>query len=110
METRAVAKYLRISPYKVRLVADLIRDKRVDEALTILKFTPKRGSRLIAKTLRSAIANAESSQLMDTENLFIKSIYVDHGPRIKRWRPRAMGRATRIIKPTSHITVVLGEK
>lgn len=110
MEVRAVAKYLRISPYKARLVADLVRDKQADEALTILKFTPKKGSRLIAKTLRSAIANAESTNLMDTDNLFIKSIYVDHGPRLKRWRPRAMGRATRILKPTSHITIVLGEK
>jgi len=109
MEARAVTRYLRISPYKARLVADLVRSKRVEEALTILKFTPKKGARLIAKTLRSALANAEASQVMDTESLFVKTIFVDHGPRLKRWRPRAMGRATRIIKPTSHVTVVLGE-
>jgi large subunit ribosomal protein L22 len=110
MEVRAVAKYLRISPFKARLVADLVRERPVDEALAILKFTPKKGSRLIAKTLRSAVANAESTNVMDTESLFIKSIYVDQGPRLKRWRPRAMGRATRILKPTSHITIILGEK
>lgn len=110
MEVRAVAKYLRISPYKARLVADLVRNKPVDEALVILKFTPKKGAYLIRKTLRSAVANAENSRLMDVDSLFIKSIYVDQGPQLKRWRPRAMGRATRILKPTSHITVVLAEK
>lgn len=110
MEVRAVAKYLRISPYKARLVVDLVRNKPVGEALTILKFTPKKGARFITKALRSAVANAEGTQLMDTDNLFVKSIYVDHGPRLKRWRPRAMGRATRILKPTCHVTVVLGEK
>jgi len=107
---RAVSKYLRISPSKARLVADLVRSKNVGEALTILKFTPKKGARLLSKTLRSAMANAENTKSMDVDVLYIKEIYVNEGPRLKRWRPRAMGRATRILKRTSHITVVLGEK
>ena len=110
MEVRAVGKYLRISPYKVRLVADLVRGKKVDEALTILKFLPKKGGRLINKTLRSALANAENARTIDVDTLFMKVILVDEGPRLKRWRPRAMGRATRILKRTSHITMVLAEK
>lgn len=110
MEVRAISKYVRISPSKVRLVADLIRGKQVGDALTLLKFTPKKGSRLVSKTLRSAVANAENTKEIDVDNLFIKSILVDDGPRLKRWRPRAMGRATRIIKRSSHITVVLAEK
>ena len=110
MEVRAVGKYLRVSPTKVRLVADMVRGKKVDEALTILKFLPKKGGRLINKTLRSALANAENARTIDVDTLFIKVILVDEGPRLKRWRPRAMGRATRILKRTSHITMVLAEK
>ncbi|GLI36077.1 50S ribosomal protein L22 [Desulforhabdus amnigena] len=110
MEVRAVSKYLRISPHKARLVANLVRGKKVGEALTILKYTPKKSGRLINKTLRSAVANAENTQTMDIDNLFVKSIYIDEGPRLKRFRPRAMGRATRILKGSSHITVVLSEK
>jgi large subunit ribosomal protein L22 len=110
MEVRAVAKYLRVSPYKVRLVADLVRGKKVEEALTLLKFLPKKGGRLIHKTLRSAVANAENMQTIDVDTLIIKTIMVDEGPSLKRWRPRAMGRATRILKRTSHITMVLEEK
>lgn len=110
MEVRAVGKYLRMSPYKVRLVADLIRGKSVDEALTILKFLPKKGARLVNKTLHSAVANAEVKQTIDIDNLYVKSILVDEGPRLKRWRPRSMGRATRIAKRTSHVTMVLAEK
>ncbi|MEJ5365689.1 MAG: 50S ribosomal protein L22 [Desulfosoma sp.] len=110
MEVRAVSKYLRISPRKARLVADLVRSKGVGEALTILKYTPKKGARLLSKTLRSAMANAENTKTMDMDGLYIKEVYVNEGPRLKRWRPRAMGRATRILKRTSHITVVLGEK
>ena len=109
MEVRAVGKYLRVSPYKARHVADLVRGKNVDEALTILKFTPKKGSRLINKTLRSAVANAQNTKSIDVETLFVKTIFVDEAPRLKRWRPRAMGRATRIIKRMSHVTVVLAE-
>lgn len=110
MEVRAVSKYLRVSPHKARLVANLVRGKRVGEALTILRYIPKKSGHLINKTLRSAVANAENTQAMDVDNLFIKTILVDEGPRLKRWRPRAMGRATRILKGSSHITVVLAEK
>jgi len=110
MEVRAVGKYLRISPHKARLVADMVRGKPVDEALTVLKFTVKKGSRLINKTLRSAVANAENTHMIDVDNLFVKTILIDDGPRLKRFRPRAMGRATSILKRMSHITVVLAEK
>ena len=110
MEVKATSRFLRISPHKARLVADLVRGKDVDDALTILQFTPKKGSRLINKTVRSAVANAENTQMMDVDNLMIKTILVDEGPRLKRFQPRAMGRATRILKRTSHITVVLAEK
>jgi len=110
MEVRAIAKYLRVSPTKARLVADMVRGKAVGEALTILKFTPKKSGRLINKTLRSAIANAENRSEIDVDTLYVKTILIDEGPRLKRWRPRAMGRATRILKRMSHITVVLSEK
>jgi large subunit ribosomal protein L22 len=110
MEVRAVEKYIRVSPHKARLVADLVRGKAVSEALMVLKFTLKKSSRLINKALRSAIANAENTHAIDVDNLYIKTICIDDGPRLKRWRPRAMGRATRILKRMSHITVVLAEK
>ena len=110
METRAIARHVRIAPRKARLVADLIRGKRVDEALTVLKFTPKKGSRIIGKTLRSALANAQNTRSMDVDSLFVKAIYVDDGPRLKRWQPRAMGRATRLLKRLSHVTVIIAEK
>ena len=110
MEVRAVSKYLRVSAQKTRLVADMVRGKKVDEALILLRFTPKKSGRLITKVLRSAMANAENTNAGDLENLYIKTIQVDQGPRLKRFRPRAMGRATRIIKPSSHITVILDEK
>jgi large subunit ribosomal protein L22 len=109
MEAKAVAKYLRISPSKVRLVADLVRGKAVGEALTILRFTPKKGARLVNKALRSAVANAENARTMDIDSLYIKTITVDAGPTLKRWRPRAMGRANRILKRTAHVTVVLAD-
>lgn len=110
MEVRAVSKYLRVSAQKTRLVADMVRGKNVSDALILLRFTPKKSGRLIAKTLRSAIANAESAHTLEADKLFIKTIMIDQGPRLKRFRPRAMGRATRIIKPSSHITIILGEK
>ena len=110
MEVRAVSKYLRVSAQKTRLVADMVRGKKVDEALILLRFTPKKSGRLITKVLRSAMANAENTKAVDLEKLYIKTIKIDQGPRLKRFRPRAMGRATRIIKPSSHITVVLDEK
>ncbi|MFZ0929337.1 MAG: 50S ribosomal protein L22 [Syntrophobacteraceae bacterium] len=110
MEARAVSKYLRVSAQKTRLVADMVRGKKVDEALILLRFTPKKSGRLITKVLRSAMANAENTKAVDLEKLYIKTIKIDQGPRLKRFRPRAMGRATKIIKPSSHITVVLDEK
>jgi large subunit ribosomal protein L22 len=110
MEARAISKYVRVSPQKTRLVADMVRGKKVDEALILLRFTPKKSGRLITKVLRSAMANAENAKSFDLEKLYIKIIKIDQGPRLKRFRPRAMGRATRIIKPSSHITVVLQEK
>jgi len=109
MEARAVTKYLRIAPNKARLVADLIRGKRVGEALTVLRFTPKKAARFINKTLQSALASAENTKKMDIDNLIVKTIYVDKGPVLKRWQPRAMGRATPILKRTSHVTVVLSD-
>ncbi len=110
MEARAVARYVRISPYKARPVIDLIRGKDVQEALQILEFTPKKAARLIKKVLESAIANAEHNYNMDPDRLYVKRAYVDEGPRLKRIWPRAWGRASRILKRTSHITVVVEEK
>lgn len=109
-QTRAVAKYIRIAPRKVRLVVDLIRGKRVDEALAILKFTPRGASPVVEKVLKSAIANAENNHNMDGEALYVKEIFVDGGPTLKRFHPRAQGRAFSIMKRTSHITVVVAEK
>ena len=109
MEVRAVTRYVRIAPRKARLVTELIKGKPVEEALTILRFVPKKAARLVDKTLRSAVANAEQNPNIDVDTLYIKRIFVDGGPTMKRWRPRAMGRATEIIKRTSHITVILDE-
>ena len=109
MEVKAVTRYVRIAPRKARLVTELIKGKPVEEALTILRFVPKKAARLVDKTLRSAVANAEQNPNIDVDTLYIKRIFVDGGPTMKRWRARAMGRATRIIKRTSHITVILDE-
>ncbi|WP_018131285.1 50S ribosomal protein L22 [Effusibacillus pohliae] len=110
MEAKAVARYVRIAPRKVRLVVDLIRGKKVGEAIAILKHTPKAASPVVEKLLKSAIANADHNYNMDVDNLVISKIYVDQGPTLKRYRPRAQGRASRIHKRTSHITVVVSEK
>ena len=110
MEARAVARFVRISPYKARLVVDLIRGKPVAEALNILHFTPKKAARLVKKVLESAIANAEHNYQLDPDRLYVKKAYVDEGPRLKRIWPRAFGRASRILKRTSHITIVVEEK
>lgn len=109
-QTRARAKYIRIAPRKVRLVVDLIRGKRIGEALAILKFTPKVASPVIEKVLRSAIANAENNHNMDVSRLYVKEIFADPGPTLKRFHPRAQGRAYSIMKRSSHITVVVAEK
>ena len=110
MESRAVTRYLRIAPRKVRLVVDMIRGRRVEQALGILEFTSRRAARLIAKTVKSAVANAESNQSVDVDRLYVKRAYVDEGPTLKRFMPRAHGRATPILKRTSHVTIVVDEK
>ncbi|KNF08024.1 50S ribosomal protein L22 [Gottschalkia purinilytica] len=110
MEARAIAKYVRIAPRKVNLVAAEIRGKSVDEALAILKFTPKRGAKILEKVLKSAVANAENNFDMDRETLYISEAYANQGPTLKRWRPRSQGRAYQILKRTSHVGVVLGER
>lgn len=107
---QATLKYARISARKVKIVADLIRGKDVNEALAIVKFTPKASSDIIEKLLKSAIANAENNHNMDSKNLYISEIYANQGPTLKRIRPAAKGSAVRIRKRTSHITIVLSEK
>jgi len=109
METKAVAKYIRISPQKARLVADVIRGKDVETAITTLRFMPKKAARILRKVLESAVANAEQTETIDVDTLYVKEIQINGGPMLKRFRPRAMGRATRILKRTSHITVVVDE-
>ena len=107
---QATLKYARISARKVKIVADLIRGKNVNEALAIVRFTPKASSDIIEKLLKSAIANAENNHNMDSKNLYIAEIYANQGPTLKRIRPAAKGSAVRIRKRTSHITIVLSEK
>jgi large subunit ribosomal protein L22 len=108
MQTQAVLKFVRLSPKKARFVADLVRGKKVDEAVNILKFSTNRAARIIKKVLDSAIANAENNQGADVDELKVTTITVDEGPRMKRIRPRAKGRADRIVKRTSHIIVSVG--
>lgn len=110
IEARAELKYARISARKVKIVADLIRGKNADEALAIVKFTPKASSVIIEKLLKSAIANAENNHSMSREKLYISEIYANQGPTLKRIRPAAKGSAVRIRKRTSHITIVLSER
>jgi large subunit ribosomal protein L22 len=105
---RATARYVRIAPRKARLVADSVRGKRYPEAVSILRFTNKKGAKIIGDVIDSAAANAEHNMDADPEELFVREIRVDEGPTIKRYRARAMGRATMIRKRTSHITVELG--
>jgi large subunit ribosomal protein L22 len=109
MESIARARYIRISPRKARLVADMIRGKPAEAASKILLFTPKSAARVLKKVLGAAIANAEHKGDIDVDTLYVKKIFVDQGPTWKRYRPRAMGRATLIRKRTSHITIVLDE-
>ena len=109
MEARAVGKYIRVSPQKARLVADVVRGMEVDQAITTLKFMPKKAAAILRQVIESAVANATQDDQVDVDNLIVKNIFIDGGPSLKRIRPRAMGRATRIIKRTSHITVVLDE-
>jgi len=107
MEVRAVAKRLNIAPQKARLVADQVRGKPVSDALDILNFSVRKGAVLVRKVLESAIANAENNEGADVDELKVSEIYVDAGMTMKRIRPRAKGRADRILKRTSHITVTV---
>ncbi len=110
MEARAVSRQLRIAPQKARLVVDLIRGKNVGEALMILDFVPKKAARMVTKTLKSVIANAENTQRVNIDNLYVSRITVDEGITMKRFLPRAHGRATPLLKRTSHITIVVDER
>ena len=110
MQATAHARYVRIAPRKVQLVLDLIRGKKVGEAIAILRHTPKSASPILEKLLNSAIANAEHNYSLDPNALFISQAFANQGPTMKRFRPRAMGRASRINKRTSHITIVVSEK
>ncbi|CAK8720523.1 50S ribosomal protein L22 [Candidatus Electronema halotolerans] len=110
MEAKAVAKYIRISPQKARLVADVVRGKDVESAITTLRFMPKKAAEILRKVLESAIANAEQTETIDVDTLYVKEIQINGGPMLKRFRPRAMGRAGKILKRTSHITVVVDER
>ena len=109
MEARAYLRHLRIAPRKVQIVLDLIRNQPADKAMAILKHTPKSASEPLQKLLKSAMANAENNHNMDKNNLYVAEVYANQGPTLKRVRPRAQGRAFRIRKRTSHITIVLKE-
>jgi len=110
MEAKAVARYVRVSPRKARLLVDLIRGKSVADAQAILKFSPQAAAEIVEKVLNSAVANAERNLHVKAEDLFVGSTFVDEGPTLKRIQPRAMGRAFRINKRTSHITVVVKQR
>ena len=110
MQTNAILKYAKISPYKARLVANQIRGMAIKPALDVLKFSSKKSAGLIKKLLDSAIANAENNDGADIDDLFVKKVCVDDGPRLKRTSPRAKGRAYRIIKRTSHITIMVSDE
>ena len=110
MDIKAVAKYIRVSPQKARLVADLVRGKSVSEAVNILRYSTKKSAPLLRKVLDSALANAMQYDGTDVDALIVRDIHVDGGPVLKRISPRAQGRATSIIKRSSHITVILNER
>jgi len=110
MEVKASLKYARVGAQKARLVADLVRGKDVSAALKILKFSDKKTAVFLKKLIESAVANADVKGVVDSDNLFVKTVCVDAGPSLKRFRPRAQGRAYGVLKKTSHINVVLGER
>lgn len=109
MELRAAAKYIRMSPRKIRIVAENIKGQPVEKAINQLTFTPKKAARILLKVLNSALANAEQDADVDVDTLYVKKVCVDQGPTMKRWRARAQGRAFRIYKRSSHVTIVLDE-
>lgn len=110
MEARAVAKFIRVSPRKARMVVDLIRGKKLEEALAILRYTPNKATEAVTKVVKSAAANAEHNNDMDKDEIYISQVFVDQGPTLKRMMPRAMGRADIMKRRTSHITVVVSDK
>jgi len=110
MEAQAILRNVRLSPRKARLVVDMVRGKGIQEAMNILQFSPQKTAPILSKLLKSAVANAEQKGVSDVDALFIKTVMVDQGPVLRRFMPRAQGRASRIRKPTSHITVVLDVK
>ena len=115
MESKAILRFARVSARKARLVADLVRGKDVPDAIEMLAFNDKKTAPLVRKLIESAVANAEheaarGQDQLDVDDLFVKTIYVDSGPMLRRFRPRAQGRATKVLKKTSHITVVLGTR
>jgi large subunit ribosomal protein L22 len=110
MQAKAIARQVRVAPRKARLVVDLIRGKHVGEAFAILRNTPKTASPIVEKVLKSAVANAEHNYELEADNLVVEKVFVDEGATMKRFRPRAMGRASRINKRTSHITIIVSEK
>jgi len=110
MEVRAVSKYVRISPQKVRKVVDDIKGRPVESGLQKLKFMPQKAANILEKIIRSAVANADQNADIDIDLLVIRNITADQGPTLKRWKARARGRGTRILKRTSHITVILAEE
>ncbi len=110
METQAKLRNVRLSPRKARLVVDMVRGKGIQDAMNILQFSPQKTAPILSKLLKSAVANAEQKGVSDIDALFVKTVVVDQGPVLRRFMPRAQGRASRIRKPTSHITVVLDVK
>ena len=110
MEVRAVSKYVRISPQKVRKVIDDIKGRPVESGLQKLKFMPQKAANILEKIIRSAVANADQNADIDIDLLVIRNITADQGPTLKRWKARARGRGTRVLKRTSHITVTLAEE
>ena len=110
MEARAIAKYVRMSPIKLKPVADLVRGKDLSEALTILKFTPGKGSEIIEKVVESAKANAVNNFELNADDLYVSEIMINQGPTMKRWRAGVQGRASMILKRSSHVSVTLKEK
>ncbi len=109
MDVKASGKYMRISPQKVRKVVGTVKGQRVESGLNTLKFMPQKAAAMVEKIVRSAVANADQNAGLDVDELVIKNIIVDEGPMLKRFRPRARGRATRILKRTCHITVIVGQ-
>ncbi len=109
MEVKAMHRYARISAQKVRMIVGAVKGRPVEEAINVLRFMPQKSASLVGKVMRSAVANADENTSLDIDELIVKNVIADQGPSLKRFRARARGRGSRILKRTSHITVVLGE-